>query len=446
LFGKSSHQYVSQYLRYKTLEHTVVDLTQRPLTDNERLLALNGVHTAARERMNETEAPTLPDLVRDGSSYVWTMAIEPGKSLGRFLDDIEELLVIPANEPSPDISRRNRTRVHFDVGESLAFSRNINTCVTRALSPWRLFSYEPGNVTRIKDDSGKWVQAVTLIKWSGWLFPWPEFGGVQIVEQGSTNIIGRNLWGCGRWIPPEKIAEHKYLLGQNLQPYEVTRFMAASLRFQAGFTGPMWFSRKGDLRIADMPEDVNQQPFTLYFNMPNGSAKLYQYFALEPQDADKQGLATSFYVPADGVGAKFEYRHFHLKEAPIGVTTVADQVRASRKNYDWVRNAPVEVRPYTHMIADSKGNLAPRFTWMVTVVTIKERKPGVPLEFTSGSDPEIALVDAYRARVVWVDSQHPDRWPEVNSRGTPGYLSLIVTTVTIHVKRGARLPLLSAIM
>lgn len=409
LVGGSVHSYFAQYFRYLTL--SIEDIDRLPLTDHERVLPLNAVHTLARERMNETESPTIPALVRIGSAYRWTMAIEPGKAKGRFWDPVDEVISISSTEPSPDLSRRRPEQVKFTVGENLMFSRNTHVCVRRAFGFWRSFSYEPSNVFYIQNDKGQWVQAISLIRWTGFLFPWPEFGGVQIIEQGDTNPLGRLFLGCGRWIRPGEVHKHAYLVGQNLVPYAVTRFKAESLRFQAGFTGPMWFSRQGDIRIADMPEDVNEQPFTLYFKFQNGNAKLYQYFALEPRDKDKQGLSTSLWIPADGIGLTYTYRHFHRKEAPIGVTTVADQVRASRKTYDWKRNAPVEVRPYIHEIADSKGNVAPRFGWMVTVVTIKERKEGMPLEFTSGSDPEISITDAYRARVVWVDPQRPESWP-----------------------------------
>ncbi len=334
---------------------------------------------------------------------------------------IEEVISISASESSPDMSRRSPIKVNFTTGENLFFSRNTDTCVRRAFGPLRMWSYEPANVFYMQNDAGKWVQAVSLIKWTGWLFPWPEFGGVQVIEEGSTNIFGRVFLGCGRWVRPDEIARYPYLKGQNLVPFEVTRFMAGSLRFQRGFFAPLPLSRVGDIRIADMPGDLNEQPFTLFFRKkPGGEGKLYQYFALEPSDPDKQGLSTSFFAPADGVGAASVYRHFDRNEAPIGPTAVADQVRASRKHYDWERNTPVEVRPYIHDIADSNGNVAPRFGWMMTVVTVKDHKTGKPAEFTSGSDPEISITDAYRARVVWVDKYDPSKWSDEmrNALGT----------------------------
>lgn len=415
-FGREVHEYLAQYLRYQSLRpaiEEIADFQHLPRTDKERILPLRGVYTMARERMNETESPTVPDLVRAGDEYHWTMAVQPERLIGRAFYPVGEIMSIPSAIPSPDFSRRHPTKVHFTVGENLYFSRNTETCARRAFGPWRSFNYEPAEVFYMQDDSGKWVQAVSLIKWAGLLFPWPEFGGVQVIEEGSTNWFGRVFLGCGTWVPPEEISRHAFLVGQNLVPYEVTRFMATSLRFQAGFFGPLRFSRVGDMRIADVPEDVNQQPFTLFFRKAGEKdGKLYQYFAMEPKDEDKQGLSTSFWFPADGIGRPLAYRHFQHHEAPLGVTAVADKVRASKKLYDWTHNAVVEVRPYIHDIADSNGKVEVRFEWMTTVVAIKSRKEGESPEYTSGSDPEIAITDANRGRVVWVNHDRPEKWPD----------------------------------
>ena len=273
----------------------------------------------------------------------------------------------------------------------------------------------------MKDDAGKWVQVVTLIKWKGVFFPWPEFGGVQVIKQSghdyswkaAFDFIPYILKGCGEWIPPEEVGKHEFLKGQNVMPYTVSRFMAQSLRFQEGFLGPLPGNRVGDLRIADLLDDMNQQPFTLYFNMKKGEAgKLYQYFALEPYDTGKQGLSTSFFVPADGVGPEYVYRHFKHGESAIGVSAVADYVRNSKKNYDWTQNTPVEHRPYIRMLPDVKGVSKERFFWMTTVVTQKQKGGSTAAGFVSGTVPEIAITDIHRSTVVWVNALEPEKWPE----------------------------------
>lgn len=415
LLASPIHEYVASYFRYRTLE--LVDLSALPTTDHERVIPLNGVYTLAKQRMNETEMVAPPHLVRVGERYEWTMAVEPARVIQQLFSPIEEIINLPSTDASPDLSRRNAVKVNFDVGESLLLSRQTMTCTRRAFGPSRFLNYEPSTVLYMKDDNGAWVQVVTLIKWSGIFFPWPEFGGVQVIPQGNTTVLGRVFLGCGTWVPPQEVHKHAFLRGQNTVPYEVTRFMAASLRFQAGFLAPLPGSRIGDIRIADLPDDVNQQPFTTYLKMPTqvsqaGTNKLYHAFALEPSDEDKRGLATSFFAPADGIGPVYAYRHFARNEAPLGVSAVSVQVEASRRTYDWARNRPVEHRFYIRDIADEAGEVRRRLFWLTTVVTLEKKKEGGPAEFTSGSTPEIALTEAGRSVVVWVNPHRSDTWPD----------------------------------
>ncbi len=427
LTGKDLHDYLTSYAQYRNME--IVDLQTLPTTDHERILPLNGVYSFIRERINENESPTRPDLVRVGEEYQWTMAISPSRIVPRLFDEggVDEIIHISSTAGSPELSKKNRDTVSFSVGENLLLSANIENCTRRAFGFLRYFSYEPGNVLFIKDDAGAWVQVVSLIKWEGlwsaWL-PWPaipKFGGVQLIRQSgesldSVPLIGavhRVLRGCGEWIPPEKIKDHAFLRGQNIVAYEASRFKAESIRFQGGFLAPLQLYRQGSLRIADLPEDVNQQPFTLFFHMAGrGESKLYQYFALEP--VNTQGLSTSFLVPADGIGPQFVYRHFERGESPIGVSAVGDQVRNSNKRINWTTNAPVEHRPYIRKIPDAQGTIKERFMWLTTIVTHKHTRDGAVngKEFISGNVPDITVTDASRGAVVWVDARYPEKWPD----------------------------------
>jgi hypothetical protein len=255
--------------------------------------------------------------------------------------------------------------------------------------------------------------AVSLIKWSGLIFPWPEFGGVQIIEQGHLHMMPRALLGCGYFISRQDVRKHNFLLGQNIIPSEMSRFMASSFRFQGGFTAPLSLNREDNVEIADLPEGLNKQPFTLFFTMPGEEkGKLYQYFALKPADPTKHGLSVSFFVPADGIGKMYVYRHFAHKENPFGVTQVTTQLVASKRLYDWEKNTAVEHRPYIRAIADSEGNVLERRLWLSTVVTLtNKREEGKPLVFEPGAVPEIALTDWDTGQVVWVNPYKPDTWP-----------------------------------
>lgn len=415
--GKAAHMYVAQYLRYETLSN-VVDRSGLMISTEERILPLRAVHTLARDRMNRPEIPSQPNLIRNGDGSCWTMAIEPNKMWGMFTYPIDQVMCIPATDPSPDFGG-NITKVHFTIGENLLLGRNTETCVRRSFGVWRMLSYDVGNIAIMPDDSGKMVQVVSLVRWTGWLFPWPEFGGVQVIEQGETSMIGR-LFGCGRWIPPEKIAQHPFLLRQNIVSDEVARFTAESFRFQGGhnwferFLAPTFLSREGDVVIPVVPEDMNPQPYVLFFKTKaEDKGKLYKYFALETRDVETHGLSTSLWYPADGQGPIYVYRHSGRNERLIGVTAVRDRVFASRPGYQWGPNAVAEARPYIHPIADANGKVELRFLYMTTLVKFTEqKKDGEDARLTPGGTPEVALVDASRERVVWVNTFHPEKWDE----------------------------------
>jgi hypothetical protein len=416
--GRSAHTYVAQYLRYETLAN-VMDRSDLLASAEERVLPLRAVHTLARDRMSRPEVPSEPHLVRFGDVSCWAMAIEPNKFIGRFMYPIDQVMCIPSTDPSPDFGGKI-VNVHFTIGENLLFGRNIDTCVRRSFGVWRMLNYDVGDVAIMPDDSGKIVQVVSLIRWEGLLFPWPVFGGVQVIEQGETNFFGR-LFGCGHWIPPQQIASHPFLLRQNIVPDRVARFTAESLRFQGGhnwferFFTPMPWSREGDITIPDGPEDMNPQPFVLFFKAnADDRGKLYKYFALETRDVETHGLSTSLWYPADGQGHMYVYRHAARGEHLIGVTAVKDRVMASRRNYQWGPNTVAEARPYIHLIADANGVVRPRFQYMTTLVTFtaKKDKDGEEVRLTPGGTPEVSLTDASRERVVWVDTYHPEKWDD----------------------------------
>lgn len=428
--GGAWHRYVGQWARYKSLQ--VVELeSQMPLTERERVLSHNSIYTLARRLRDQTEKVTLPDFVKtkDGG-YCWSLAVQPDRLWQQFNDPVDEILCIPGQDGAPDLSKRGLIKVNFEVGENLLFSRNTDSCVRRALGPIRFWSYEPGRVVFIQNDAGEWVQAVPWIKWTGtlgFLFPRPEFGGVQIIEQSQKHPWYRRwFWeapkrvflGCGRWIPPQEMHKHAFLRGQNLMPDIVSRSMAESFRFQDGFVDPWEVFKVGDVRIADLPGDVNKQPFTSFYRMPQGPAgrdKLYDSFALEPADLDKKTLVTSFFVPGDGIGPSYVYRHSRKNEAPVGVTEVPNLIKADRPDLYWPDRIADESRYYIRDLADSSGIVKRRVMYLSSVVLVEKAAEGSKDRpgHLSSAIPLIAITDSATRRVAWVDPHEPGKWDEI---------------------------------
>lgn len=407
-YGQVMHDYGSLYVRYITLPKQ--ELTSLPVSSHERVQPLNAVSSVAHEVMNNnTEAPTLPDFVRDpDGTYRFTLAVEPSTWFPRiFTPVIDSVFSIPGTAPAVSFGAEHRVRVEFDVGEDLYFSHNMHSCVVRAFGPARYWSYEPTRPIYMKDDAGEMVAVVPLVHWEGLLFPRPEFGGVQVVRQqtgGFVRFLERIFLGCGDWVPPEEIGKHAFLKGQNLMPQQVSRYYVESFRFHNGFFAPLPGYHVGDMRITDLEGDQNDQPFVSYFTHEGQTeGKLDHYFSLEPYNPERQGLSMSLFVPGDGVGPVLYYDHARRDELLIGVSAVAPKVMSTRRQYDWTVNRPVENRPFIRDIGGSR-----RFFWITTVVTVDSSGR----RFTAGTTPEVAITDADSSStaVVWVDPAADPNW------------------------------------
>jgi len=291
----------------------------------------------------------------------------------------------------------------------LFLSHQVQTAVIKTFNIWRYLNYEPADVLYFTDDDGEWVQVVPLIRWRGLLFPRPEFGGVQIIRQMEGSTLKLILFGAGTWLSPQEVKNKRFLNGQNIMPLQVSRYIAESFRFQKGFFAPLPWSHNGDVRIPDLPSDVNDEPFPSYFKFSDNQSskiqsKIYQYFGLEPYDSDKQGLSISVFVPADAEHEVYVYRHYQKEDftgSMTGVSAIAAKVMESRKEYDWQRNRPVEHRPYIKKI-DGKIH----FFWLTTVVTSKEQGSN----FISGSEPSLVLTDATYNKSIWLNPLEQDKW------------------------------------
>ncbi|MBW2938808.1 hypothetical protein KXJ69_11865 [Aureisphaera sp. CAU 1614] len=402
------YDYMQSYNVYKHLK--LVELNELPLTQNERIQPFNNILTMAYESIGETQEVTLPQLVRVDSSNQWTMAVQPSKEYmwQRINDNTEELFTVESTTPFPRFSGENRIPVTFSIGESLAFSRNTYNAVVQRFNLFQLFTMEPSDVFYMKNDDGKWVQVVSLIKWKGFFFPYPTYGGVMVIDPGehtTKDYFERILIGKGTYISPEETQNHPYLTRQNTLAEEVSRLQAESLKFLAGFTDPLPWNMETAVKIPDMQDDENWQPFVTDFNFTgmdidafNG---LYHWFGLEPIGEERTSLSFSVMIPADGTDKLYYYNHAAKKEGMAGVSAMPLKVIESRKEYDWSVNKPVEFRPFIKEIGGRK-----RLFVLCTVAAKKDDSK----KFDGASTPDLALVDCQYRDVIWIDSKHPSQW------------------------------------
>ncbi len=400
--------FMQKYNVYNDLDLT--EITKLPLSRNERIQPYNNIRTMAYESIGETEEISDPQLVRIDGSNQWTMVVQPAKEYmwQRVNDDIEEVFSVPSTTAFPRFAGENREKVIFSIGESLSFSRNTYNAVVQKFTPWQYFNLEPGEVFYMKDDQKKWVEVVSLTKWKGFFFPYPTFGGVLIIKSGKHTVkdyFERVLFGKGTYISPEKIKNYPFLQKQNILSQNVSRLRAESLMFLGGFTDPLPWNMHTSVKIPDLPDDQNQQPFITDFDFSDVDAKgytgLYHWFGLEPIGKERTSLSYSVFIPADGSKHMMYYNHANKKEGFAGVSAMPLKVMESKKNYDWTVNKPVEFRPY---IKDIAGK---RRMFVLSTIAAKRKDSR---HFDGSATPDLALVDMEYRDVIWVDVKQPEEW------------------------------------
>ncbi|RYH74661.1 DUF4199 domain-containing protein [Flavobacteriaceae bacterium 144Ye] len=412
LYAVGWHFKMYDYMKtYNVFNHlNKVEINELPLTQNERIQPLRNIFSMANESVGETKDVSLPHLVRVDGENKWTMAIQPSEkyTLQQISDNTEEVFSVSSTTPFPRFSSENRIPVVFSIGESLKFSRNTYNAVVQRFNPWMLFNYEPGDVFYMKNDSGKWVEVVSLIKWKGFFFPYPTFGGVMVIDNGEHDIndyFERVLIGKGTYISPDEMNNHPYLTRQNTLSEKVSRIQAESLKFLGGFSDPLPWNMETAVKIPDLPDDQNEQPFVTDFDFSdtdtNAYSGLYHWFGLEPVGDERTSLTFSVFIPADGTDKLYYYDHAAKKQGYAGVSAMPLKVIESRKEFDWTVNKPVEFRPYIKDIAGRK-----RMFFLGTISAIREGSDN----FDGSATPDLALIDAEYRDVIWIDVKHPSQW------------------------------------
>ncbi|WP_047546660.1 hypothetical protein [Psychroserpens sp. Hel_I_66] len=403
------YDYMKTYNVFNDLNK--VEINELPLTQNERIQPLRNIFSMANESVGETKDVSLPHLVRVDNENKWTMAIQPSEKyvMQQISDNTEEVFSVSSTTPFPRFSNENRIPVTFSIGESLKFSRNTYNAVVQRFNPWMLFNYEPSDTFYMKNDSGQWVQVVSLIKWKGFFFPYPSFGGVMVIENGEHDMndyLERITIGKGTYISAEEMKNYPYLTKQNTLAEKVSQLQAESLKFLGGFSDPLPWNMETAVKIPEMPKDQNQQPYVTDFDFAGSESDaysgLYHWFGLEPIGAERTSLSYSVFVPADGTDKLYYYDHAAKKQGYAGVSAMPLKVKESRKEIDWTANTPVEFRPYIKDIAGRK-----RMFFLGTVSAISDTNAQ---QFDGSATPDLVLIDSEYRDVIWIDVKHPSTW------------------------------------
>ncbi|WP_397362868.1 hypothetical protein [Olleya sp. R77988] len=401
------YEYMKTYNVFQDLNK--VEINELPLTQNERIQPLRNIFSMANESVGETKDVSLPHLVRIEDENKWTMAIQPTEKYvwQGISDNTEEIFAVSSTTPFPRFSNENRIPATFSIGESLKFSRNTYNAVVQRFNPWMLFNYEPSDTFYMKNDEGQWVEVVSLIKWKGFFFPYPSFGGVMVIDNGAhdfNDYVERVTIGKGTFIAPEEMKNFPYLTRQNTLSEKVSQLQAESLKFLGGFSDPLPWNMETAVKIPLMPKDQNQQPFVTDFDFSDNKVEaysgLYHWFGLEPVGEERTSLSYSVFIPSDGTDKLYYFNH--KKQGYGGVSAMPLKVKESRKEYDWSANTPVEFRPYIKNIAGRK-----RMFFLGTVSSISDSDAK---QFDGSSTPDLVLIDSEYKDVIWIDAKHPSTW------------------------------------
>ncbi|WP_290700220.1 hypothetical protein [Lacinutrix sp.] len=404
------YDYMKTYNVFNDLNR--VEISKLPLTQNERIQPLKNIHSMGNESVGETKDVSLPHLVRVDEENKWTMAIQPTEKYywQGMKDNTEEVFSVSSTTPFPRFSNENRIPVTFAIGESLKFSRNTYNAVVQRFNPWMLVNYEPSDTFYMKNDTGQWVEVVSLIKWKGFFFPYPTFGGVMIIENGehdANDYIERITIGKGEFVAADETKNYPFLTKQNTLAEKVSRLQAESLKFLGGFSDPLPWNMKTAVKIPDLEADQNQLPFVTDFNFDGTQIStyngLYHWFGLEPVGEERSSLTYSIFIPADGTQQLFYYNHAEKKQGYAGISAMPSKVRESKKEYDWTVNKAVEFRPYIKDIAGRR-----RLFFLGTVASVSEGTGN----FDGSATPDLALIDSEYRDVVWIDVKHPSTWDQ----------------------------------
>ncbi|REG88150.1 hypothetical protein [Winogradskyella sediminis] len=405
------YDYMKTYNVFNDLNK--VEINELPLTQNERIQPLRNIFSMANESVGETKDVSLPHLVRVDDQNKWTMAIQPSEKyvMQQISDNTEEVFAVSSTTPFPRFSNENRISVTFSIGESLKFSRNTYNAVVQRFNPWMLFNYEPSDTFYMKNDNGNWVEVVSLIKWKGFFFPYPSFGGVMIIDSGEhdfNDYLERITIGKGTFVSPDDIKNYPFLNKQNTLAENVSQLQAESLKFLGGFSDPLPWNMETAVKIPVMPKDQNQQPYVTDFNFAGSNSDaysgLYHWFGLEPVGDERTSLSYSVFIPADGTNTLYYYDHATKKQGYAGVSAMPLKVKESRKEYDWSASTPVEFRPYIKDIAGRKR--------MFFLGTISSISTADAQQFDGSATPDLVLIDSEYRDVIWIDVKHPSTWDE----------------------------------
>ena len=141
-FGPPVYRYLGLYYHYHTINKQ--ELSQLPLTEQERIQPLNSIKTLVnQEVLSETSEATLPHIIiRKDGRLDFSMCVGPSTRYlySQFTQNMTEVISVPANAPATGFPSETRHKVNFDVGENLILSSYSFTTAIKKLNFLQFFN------------------------------------------------------------------------------------------------------------------------------------------------------------------------------------------------------------------------------------------------------------------------------------------------------------------
>lgn len=178
----------------------------------------------------------------------------------------------------------------------------------------------------LKNDSGKWVTVVPYIKYRGFPFRVPYWGGIAVVESDGKITD----------LSPEQALETSYLKGNRIYPKELSQIYASSYAYKGGLIN-YWFLHKNQTEIVNLPSDET----VIHQATKEG---LKQIIVAEPYGRSYGIYKILIYDATSGKREIIEYDQNSQLTGPI---SAADYIKKAFPTYDWTYFQLSEPRPIT---------------------------------------------------------------------------------------------------
>ncbi len=190
----------------------------------------------------------------------------------------------------------------------------------------------------LPDDQGGWVTVVPYVRYRGFPFTVPEWGGVMLIHQD----------GSMEDLTPEQAAARPYLAGNRLYPKELTHWYAASYAYRGGLLNK-WFLHRNETEVVSLEGEES----ILHVATTEGFKQLV---VAEPYGRS-YGIYRIFVF--DATTGKREVLEFDQSSQLTGPVAAADYIRKEFPTYDWSLFRLSEPRPVLR-----NGSLS----WLFSVV------------------------------------------------------------------------------